>query len=76
MILVELAPTISIERGDSSVWQCAQCGALVCHHHPKKPAGPCSSCGSDRGWWGQDLPVGPFRSITDTGEPEQLSLIP
>lgn len=71
-LFVELAPTIAIGRGDASVWQCAQCGALVCHPQPKKPAGDCASCGHPAGpgsWWSQELPVGAFRSVELVGAP-------
>lgn len=61
-----LKPTISWEAGESSVWQCSWCGALVYNTRgPDKPEGPCSVClwgcpEGAAGWWSQDLPVGPF----------------
>lgn len=62
-------PTISMEQGETFVSQCSWCGLLVCAARVV-PLGDCPACSSSRptlragyrhGWWGQTLPVGPFR---------------
>jgi NAD-dependent SIR2 family protein deacetylase len=58
---VVLTPTIAINRGEAKVAQCAQCGCLVCWAGKEaKRLGNCPACGRAT-WWGQQLPVGPYR---------------
>jgi hypothetical protein len=56
---LSLFPTIAMQRGDTAVHQCAQCG-LLCVATTARKLGLCPSCGGGE-WWRQEFPVGPFR---------------
>lgn len=65
---IQLQLTPAMEKGESSVWQCAWCGSLAYNTRGAgKPSGPCPVCITEDfaeaagGWLRQDVPVGPFR---------------
>jgi hypothetical protein len=61
-----LSPTPSqLAVGRMTLHQCSQCGLLVSApdcgpYRADDHLGPCPRC-ERRGWWSEDLPVGPFR---------------
>lgn len=72
---IEIDPTPAMLQGKSTVWQCMECGSLVCHDGKAAPAGVCPSC-SKRRWseceralWGRHY-SGPFyaRAAVAIGE--------
>jgi len=69
---IELVPTPSLARGDSSLHQCRHCGTLVCipgtdysieKKRPRVP-GPCNVCNRNAGWIHVPLGTGPFKPTT------------
>jgi ribosomal protein L37AE/L43A len=66
---VTLKPTIAMQRGESFVFQCDQCGTLLCIpssstrstliRQVKRELGSCPRCGKPK-WSHVELGVGPF----------------
>lgn len=61
--LPPMKPTISWERGDSTVWQHSWCGAVIYIPRVDGKPGRCPTATCERPddkWWPQDLPVSVF----------------
>jgi rubrerythrin len=52
---IALKHTIASARGDTGVWQCANCGLLICTAARKK-FGPCPAC-QHTNWNKQKIPT-------------------
>lgn len=62
---IVIVPTISMQRGDTTVVQCLNCGCIATipadrWRSRKRPIGPCPVCEHQR-WSRQRMPVGGLR---------------
>lgn len=76
---VRLKPTLAIERGTSTLWQCVRCGSMVCAvttqlRHGGRPQGPCPCCESKTTWTQQVFPTGAF-TYADAPPPRPVQVV-